>query len=475
MLHVALLERGDDRELLAPAAEVEGIDGRDAARIHDVAEDLKGSAADGLFDIGAARTIDAQHGRSLAGAEGIVVPILVLELLVVGQLDREFADALLDRDVGDVEGPVVVIDRAEHVRVLVEAVENLLRAIGQAHGPRLALQERDLVAGGTAAIDRERRIGGGAVENFPVGGIIPLVVRGEAAAGRSDVVDRQGAVSAHAVRHAALQLHTDRRGLERLVGEREIGGAEHVVRTLHVGLVAAVHEVHPDKEIVRHLAVHIELHAVGFVGAVAGEHLLHIARAGALRVDRGLTARLGIAKHQGVRTLVKIEALDVVGIRGDIPREEIPRAAAAGQAAVSNAVVVARLEPRRDVHARDELRCVFHVERPEVAHEFSGDDIDRDRELGQLLIGPAADQRRRRQPRFVVSVGDREGRKRNDLFGHARVGWLRALRASGHGDDNGRSQKNTKGTHSRCGLGIERGSARRSHTMEKHTRLSLPP
>ena len=383
----------------------------------------------------------------------------MLKLLVVGQLDREFADALLDRGVGDVEGTVVVIDRAEHVRVLVEAAECFEGAVGQAHGLRLTLQERDLVARRPAAIDRERRERRGALEDFAIGRVIPVVIV-EAATRCRDIVDRERAVGPHAVRRAPLELHADRRRLERFVSERQIAGAKHVVGALDVGLVAPVHEVHPHEKIVRHLAVHIELHAIGLVGTVTGEELGHVPRPRPLGVNRRLPAGVRVAKHHRVRTLVEIKALDIVGVGRDEPGEEIARAAAAGQAAVSDAVVVARLEPRRDVHARHELRCVFHVERPEVAHEFSGDDIDRDRELGQLLIRPAADQRRRRQPRFVVRVGDREGRKRNDLFGHARVGWLGALRASAHGDDSGRRQENTKETHSRCGLGIRRGSAR---------------
>jgi hypothetical protein len=223
----------------------------------------------------------------------------MLELLVVGELERELADPLLDRGVGDVEDAVVVIHRAEHVGVLVEAAERAGTCRWADAPPASGLGaatpgcRRD-----SAAVDRERRIGGGALDDLAVGGVIPLVVRREAATGGGDVVDRERAVGADAVGLAALALDADGRGLERLVGERDVARAEDVVGGADVGLVAAVREVHPHVEFVVQFAVRIQLEPERVVGTDAGEELGRVPRPGALGVDARLAAGRGVAEHE---------------------------------------------------------------------------------------------------------------------------------------------------------------------------------
>ena len=64
----------------------------------------------------------------------------MLELLVVGGLDGEFADALFEHGGDDVVGAVEVVAEAEDVEAAVETAEEFLGAVGEADADGLAFE-----------------------------------------------------------------------------------------------------------------------------------------------------------------------------------------------------------------------------------------------------------------------------------------------------------------------------------------------
>ena len=127
--------------MLHHAAEREGVGGGEAPGFQGVTKDFVGRDIPRHIDVGAPGAIDVDHrSRGHASAEGDIVAILMLKLLVVGCLEGELADVLLDHGGDDIVGPVEVVADAAEVEGAIEAAKELLRAVRHAHADGLAFE-----------------------------------------------------------------------------------------------------------------------------------------------------------------------------------------------------------------------------------------------------------------------------------------------------------------------------------------------
>ena len=298
---VAAAGGGEDEGLLHPAAEFEGVGGGDAAGFEGVAENFVLGEVAAEVDERAPGAVHVDHGRTGTAAKGVVVAFLILELLVVGNLEGELAKGLFEHGGDDVVGAVEVVAETEDVETAVEAAEKFPGAVGQADADGLAFEEGEGAAAGDAgAVDGKGRVGGGALEDLPVGSVIPAVVGRKGAAGGGNVAHGGGVVGAAAFVAAGLGVEGEDRVFEGTVGGGEIDGAETLVAALDVAQIGAVDHVQADRELAGNLTIDVDLETVGAQVGVIGEEGGGVGEAGALGGGSDLAAGGGVAEHEGI-------------------------------------------------------------------------------------------------------------------------------------------------------------------------------
>jgi hypothetical protein len=381
----------------------------------------------------------AVHVEADGAGEEVVVADGGLFLVVVGDLEADGAEALLDGDRVGVEGPVLAVEGAAQIVVLGVALDPLGAddgAGGIAHG--------DVEV---AALDQRRRAAGGAIgavgrrelrahDPLAVGGVVEPVV-GEGAGAAGELAHGDAAEAADVLEVALLVFDADQSvaeglpgGGERLALELERGGVLE-------GALLPADGVEADGESFAELAVDVELEAVGAVVVIGGEELAEVFHQGALGEDGGLAAGLDVAEDERVRALAEVDALDVVGVARHVPAEVVAGGGGAAEAAEGDrAALVVVLEGRRGPGVGDEVGHFVGGVEAEILHEVGGDGVDVHRHVLEGLFGAGGGERLVGGPAGFALGRDDERREGDSLLGGGGSGGAscgRGLGAEGEG------------------------------------------
>ncbi len=183
---------------------------------------------------------------------------------------------------------------------------------------------REIPAGSIRAIDHSS--GDSRVDQRVATTVVDLSIRSEdrVAAGKAKSTGSFLANRYIAIRPGALEthiFHLEAEGgiLSRLERSRKIDGSQIVVSKIDVSAVRLVHRVDAKGELVRELPIDVDHHPIGGIASVLGGNRTEIVETSPFGINCGQPSGRSVTKHQGVRSLVEVDALDVVVIRSRIP------------------------------------------------------------------------------------------------------------------------------------------------------------
>ena len=153
------------------------------------------------------------------------------------------------------------------------------------------------------------------------------------------------------------------------------------------------HEIQPGGDGGRQLAVHVERAAILVPRADAKGEAGAVGEVRAFGVEVGDAARLGGAEEEGVGALGDIDALDVVGVGGGLPDEEIAGLILRAEAAKLEGLLVVVVGGHA-ASASGETRGLEEVGGVDVAEEFFREHGDGHRDVAEILAGAGARDRR---------------------------------------------------------------------------------
>ena len=197
----------------------------------------------------------------------------------------------------------------------------------------------------------------------------------------------------HALIPADLAVGAERGVFSQAKRECKVGRLAGAADPVFPTAAGVAHEIQPGGDGGRQLAVHVERAAILVPRPDAEREAGAVGEVRALGVEVGDAARLGGAEEEGVGAFGDIDALDVVGVGGGLPDEEIAGLILRAEAAKLEGLLVVVVGGHA-ASAGGETRGLEEIGGVDVAQKLLREHGDGHRDVAEVLAGARARDRR---------------------------------------------------------------------------------